>query len=74
MKPMDLSGLIKGLMVVIGIAMALGRLDDLKRWAVREALPHYKLGRRVRYRVDELRALLLQNRRGGIKNGNKTRS
>ncbi len=37
MKPTDLSGLIKGLMVVIGIAMALGRLDDLKRWAAREA-------------------------------------
>ena len=37
MKPFDLSGLIKGLMVVIGIALALGRLDELKRWAAREA-------------------------------------
>ena len=37
MKPMDLSGLIKGLLVVVGIAMALGRLDELKRWAAREA-------------------------------------
>ncbi len=36
-KPLDLSGLIKGLMVVIGIAMALGKLDDLKRWAMKEA-------------------------------------
>lgn len=32
-------------------------------------LPHYKLGRRVRYRVDELRALLLKNKRGGIYHG-----
>ena len=37
MKAMDLTGLIKGLMVVIGIALALGRLDDLKMWATREA-------------------------------------
>jgi hypothetical protein len=37
MKPMDLTGLIKGLMVVIGIAMALGRLEALKRWATKEA-------------------------------------
>jgi hypothetical protein len=37
MKPLDLSGLIKGLMVVIGIALALGRLEDLKRWAANEA-------------------------------------
>ena len=39
MKPMDLSGLIKGLMIVIGIALALGKLDELKRWAVHEASP-----------------------------------
>ena len=39
MKPTDLTGLIKGLMVVIGIAMALGRLDELKRWAIKEAFP-----------------------------------
>ena len=31
---------------------------------------HYKLGRRVRYRINDLRTLLLQNRRGRIKNGN----
>ena len=37
MKPVDLSGLIKGLMVVIGIAMALGKLDDLRVWAAKEA-------------------------------------
>ncbi len=37
MKPMDLSGLIKGLMVVIGIAMALGKLNALVRWAAQEA-------------------------------------
>jgi hypothetical protein len=34
---MDLSGLIKGLMVMIGVAIALGKLDDLKQWAIREA-------------------------------------
>ena len=33
-------------------------------------IPHYKLGRRVRYRVEDLRTLLLQNRRGEIKHGN----
>ena len=37
MKGMDLTGLIKGLLVVIGIAMALGKLDNLKRWAAKEA-------------------------------------
>jgi hypothetical protein len=37
MKPVDLSGLIKGLMVVIGIALALGKLENLKRWAIQEA-------------------------------------
>ncbi len=37
MKPLDLSGLTKGLVVVIGIAMALGRLETLKRWAAQEA-------------------------------------
>ena len=48
MKATDLSGLIKGLMVVIGIAMALGRLDDLKRWAAQEAFAspvHHKQDR-----------------------------
>lgn len=34
---MDLSGLTKGLMVVIGIAVATGHLQDLKMWAAREA-------------------------------------
>jgi hypothetical protein len=37
MNTVDLGGLIKGLMVVIGIALALGRLDDLERWAANEA-------------------------------------
>jgi hypothetical protein len=37
MKPMDLSGLIKGLMVVIGIAIAAGKLSALKQWAIKEA-------------------------------------
>lgn len=37
MKPMDLSGLIKGLLVVIGIALAAGRLHELKQWAISEA-------------------------------------
>ena len=39
MKPMDLTGLIKGILVVIGIAMALGKLNELKRWATKEAFP-----------------------------------
>ncbi len=46
MKPTDLTGLIKGLMVVIGIAVALGRLDQLKKWAAQEAFgtsPHAHL-------------------------------
>ncbi len=37
MQSLDLSGLIKGLLVVIGIAMAMGRLGDLERWAAHEA-------------------------------------
>ena len=37
MRPLDPSGLARGLLVVIGIAMALGRLDELKHWAAREA-------------------------------------
>ena len=37
MKATDLSGLIKGLMIVIGIAMAFGKLDVLRQWAAREA-------------------------------------
>jgi len=43
MKPADLGGLIKGLLVVIGIAMALGRLSDLNRWAVREAFGSFTI-------------------------------
>ena len=37
MNSIDLSGLIKGLMIVIGIALAMGRLGDLERWAGKEA-------------------------------------
>ena len=37
MKPMDMSELIKGLMVVIGIALAIGKLPELKQWAARKA-------------------------------------
>lgn len=43
MKPLDLSGLIKGLMIVIGMAIALGKLDVLRQWAAKEAFgakPH----------------------------------
>lgn len=29
-------------------------------------IPHYKLGSRNRYRQEDLRSLLLQNKRGGI--------
>jgi hypothetical protein len=36
MQSIDLSGLIKGLLVVIGIALAMGRLGNLKRWAAHE--------------------------------------
>jgi len=32
-------------------------------------IPHYKLGRRNRYRLDELNELLLVQKRGVIKNG-----
>jgi hypothetical protein len=35
---MDLSGLIKGIMVVIGIAMATGHYGDLERWARQQAI------------------------------------
>ncbi len=38
MKPVDLSGLIKGLMVVIGIAIMMGKLDELRVWATLKAL------------------------------------
>jgi len=37
MNTIDLSGLIKGLMVVIGIAVSMGRLPELKKWAAEEA-------------------------------------
>ena len=37
MKPMDLSELIKGLMVIIGIALAAGKLPELKQWAIKRA-------------------------------------
>lgn len=33
MKPIDLSGLIKGLMVVIGISITLGKYPALEQWA-----------------------------------------
>lgn len=33
MKPIDLSRLIKGLFVVIGISIAFGKYDELRRWA-----------------------------------------
>lgn len=39
MKPIDLSGLIRGLMVAIGIALTLGKLPTLERWAIKEAFP-----------------------------------
>jgi excisionase family DNA binding protein len=48
------------------LGLSLGALRNLTSNGV---IPHYKLGRRVRYRIEELRALLLQNRRG-VKNGN----
>lgn len=35
---MDLSGLIKGIMVVIGIALATGHYGDLERWARHQAI------------------------------------
>lgn len=53
MKAMDLSGLIKGLMVVIGIAMAIGKLGALERWAAKEAFgfnqtkKEHRLGRQI---------------------------
>jgi hypothetical protein len=37
MKPVELSGLIKGLLVVIGIAMASGQMNEVRSWAVKEA-------------------------------------
>lgn len=43
MNTIDLSGLIKGLMMVIAIAMSMGKLPELKRWAAQEAFarPHH---------------------------------
>ena len=39
----NLGELVKGLMVVIGIAVSMGKLPELKRWAPQEAFgaPHY---------------------------------
>ena len=37
MKAVDISGLVKGCLVVIGIAMATGHYGDLQRWARRQA-------------------------------------
>ena len=37
MNTINLSELIKGLMVVIGIAASMGKLPELKRWAAQEA-------------------------------------
>jgi hypothetical protein len=39
MSTIDLSGLIKGLMVVIGFAVVTGNLFAFKKWAAREAFP-----------------------------------
>jgi len=37
MKPLELGELIKGLMIVIAIALSLGKLEVIKTWAMREA-------------------------------------
>ena len=37
MSTINLGELVKGLMVVVGIAMSLGKLPELKRWAAQEA-------------------------------------
>lgn len=37
MNTINLSDLVKGLMVVIAIAMSMGKLPELKRWAIKEA-------------------------------------
>ena len=37
MSTVNLGELIKGLMAVIGIALSLGKLPELKQWAAREA-------------------------------------
>lgn len=37
MNTINLGELVKGLMVVIGIAVSMGRLPELKRWAAQEA-------------------------------------
>ena len=41
MNTVDLSGLIKGLMVVITIAVIANKLPELKQWALEEAFGHH---------------------------------
>jgi len=37
MSPLNLSELVKGLMIVVVIAASMGKLPELKRWAAQEA-------------------------------------
>jgi len=46
MKPVDLTGLIKGLLVVIGISIALGKYEQLSAWARKEAFGVPKMNHR----------------------------
>jgi hypothetical protein len=36
MKAMDLSGLVRGLMLALAIALAFGKLSAVKKWAIQE--------------------------------------
>ncbi len=40
-------------------------IGTIRNWTSNGKLPHYKIGRCVRYKKDELRGLLLRNKRGG---------
>ncbi len=48
MNTIDLSGLIKGLLGVMGLAASVGKLPELKRWAAQEAFDASHRHARVR--------------------------
>ncbi len=42
MKATDITGLVKGLLVVIGLAISVGRYDDLRKFARNQAIESLK--------------------------------
>jgi len=54
MSTINLGELVKGLMVVVGIALSMGKLPELKRWAAKEAFGPTQTHVLVRYQPTRL--------------------